>query len=73
MLGVSSHIVPGDLARAFGSSQSTDAQEFAKIAVALTIGRPDNQGRTVDGMEFAADNKRERLVFGGRMGADDPR
>jgi hypothetical protein len=73
VLGISSHIVPGDFARAFGSSQSTDAKEFAKIAVALTIGRPDDQGRTVDGMEFTADNKRERMVLGGRMGPDDSR
>jgi hypothetical protein len=73
VLGISSHIVPGDLARSFGSSQSTDAQEFAQVAVALTIRRPDDQGRTVDGMEFAADNKPERMVFRGRMGPDDPR
>jgi hypothetical protein len=73
VFGIRSHIVPRNFAGAFRGSQSTDAQNFAQIAVALAIGWPDDQSRTIDGIEFASDDERERKVFGGRMGANDAR
>jgi hypothetical protein len=67
MLAVLGDVVPRQFASALRCSESAQTQQSTKITVPLPIHRPDNQGRSIDGIEFASDNEGEFCIFCGGM------
>jgi hypothetical protein len=66
-------VMPRQFASALRCSESAQTQQSAKITVPLPIHRPDNQWRSIDGIEFASDDEGKFRIFCSGMGPNDSR
>jgi hypothetical protein len=63
--------MPRQYGESFGSPEPTDAQQSAKVTIALAVDRPNDHRWAIDRVELATDHKTQLLILGRRVGSDD--